>query len=94
MLDKSTRKLFLAALTPALLILILLQGAVVRSQGSPTQSPTVAATLMAYTGPFDGTLLFGIPVALTGSLSNLKRSCAALTTSYRVIPASVSKMNR
>jgi branched-chain amino acid transport system substrate-binding protein len=70
MLDKSTRKLFLAALTPALLILILLQGAVVRSQGSPTQSPTMAATLMAYTGPFDGTLLFGIPVALTGSLSN------------------------
>jgi hypothetical protein len=92
MLDKLTRKLFLAALTPALLILILLQGAVVPSQGSPT--PTVAATLMAYTGPFDGTLLFGIPVALTGSLSNLKRSCAALTTSYRVIPASVSKMNR
>ena len=68
MLAKSTRKLFLATLTPALLIL--LQGAAARSQGSATQSPTMAATMTAYTGPFDGTLFFGIPVALTGSLSN------------------------
>lgn len=45
-------------------------------QGDATAAPTAVATIPAYTGTWDGTILFGAPIALTGSLSkegNLSR---------------------
>src|SRR5260221_5677341 len=72
----STRKLFVMVLALALVIVMLPHAGAVHSQGSATAMPTMAATIPEYTGTFDGTVLFGAPLALTGSLSkegNLSR---------------------
>ncbi len=74
MLTRPTQKLLVVVLLLALVVLMLPQAGSLHSQGSATQAATMAAT--EYTGTFDGTILFGIPIALTGSLSkegNLSR---------------------
>jgi branched-chain amino acid transport system substrate-binding protein len=74
----STRKLLITILALLLMIMMIPQMGSVHSQGSATEAPTMAATMAAteYTGTWDGTVVFGVPIALTGSLSkegNLSR---------------------
>jgi branched-chain amino acid transport system substrate-binding protein len=64
------RKLLLLTLILALLIVLVPQGSAIYSQDSATPEAT------EYTGEWAGTVLFGVPLALTGSLSkegNLSR---------------------
>ncbi len=71
---RSTRRLLITALMLALIVVTFPQIGTVHSQGPATPAATMSAT--EYTGTFDGTILFGVPMALTGSLSkegNLSR---------------------
>jgi branched-chain amino acid transport system substrate-binding protein len=71
MLSTSSRKLLGTALAIVLLLMMIPQLGSVHSQGSATEAATMAATMAAteYTGTWDGTIVFGCPLALTGSLS-------------------------
>jgi len=63
----STRKLFMAILAVILAVLMLPHVATVRGQGPATPAATESAA--EYTGPWEGTILFGAPLGLTGSLT-------------------------
>lgn len=67
MLFQSRKKLVVVALALFMMMAMLPHSGVVHSQATATQIATMAAT--QYTGTFDGTILFGVPLALTGSLS-------------------------
>ncbi len=82
MLTASPRKLLITAVSLVLILMMLSQIGSVHSQGTATQAATMSATASGtvavpqYTGTFDGTISFGIPMALTGSLNkegNLSR---------------------
>lgn len=66
MLFRSTQKLSTTAL--ALTLIVFAQAGAGGGRGPAPQSPTTPAT--QFSGSFDGTILFGAPLALTGSLSN------------------------
>ncbi|MEP7288467.1 MAG: amino acid ABC transporter substrate-binding protein [Chloroflexota bacterium] len=70
MREPQPRKSLLVAFVLVLLALILPFQTSVHSQGDATAAPTMSSTIPAYTGTFDGNILFGIPLSLTGSLSN------------------------
>ncbi len=67
--------LVLGLLLIGLLAAMIPYSGAVRGQGSATPAATAAATandmvtVVPYTGTFDGTILFGTPLSLTGSLS-------------------------
>src|SRR5258706_10429667 len=68
MRSKASQKFLVTALLLILAIVMLPVSGTIRSQGPATPDGTVASP-PEYTGPFEGSVVFGVPLALTGSLS-------------------------